>query len=388
MPDPTSHHIGAGNNPFYDLGALERRIVTPPEVIGVTADFANASQPSGLSNQNFYHPTSATDTTTISATNQTPVDLQFKLNVRLDPSTINNGSIILQASGGDGIFGNGNNSNDRTIDLSGKLSYNPSTQIVTVNLSGIKPPLTNDEFRITIFGAGANVVRDPQGNALDGKNTVGGSATGAQLPLPSGTGAPGSNFYFSFTISNHAPSLAPNTKVVLDPNNPAPGGSDTGRKGDSITALNQPAFSGTITDIFPPANAIQGQTVILDVANPATGLFGRLLPNGQPDPTDPNNIFSNVGSAITGAGGVFSVRVGTDGANLNANPSNTLGQIKVGTKLPDTAVNVGPDGYLGPNPITGAPPSRSSSTATSGPACGSSTRRATPRRASWRAAPT
>ena len=46
----------------------------------------------------------------------------------LDPTTINDQTVLLEASGGDGIFGNNNSANDRFINLSGKLSFDPTTE--------------------------------------------------------------------------------------------------------------------------------------------------------------------------------------------------------------------------------------------------------------------
>src|SRR5262249_40878647 len=97
------------------------------------------------------------------------------------------------------------------------------------------------------------------------------------------------------------------------------------------------------------SNPVLGQTVYLDYAGP-DGIFGRLLPNGQPDPTDVNGLDDvlNIGTAVTNASGIFSVTVGQDAANT--------GLVPQGFTLPDTNVNVGPDGFLGKNPNTGAAP--------------------------------
>lgn len=319
VDDPSTSRVGAGRNPFYDLGALERRIIVPPHVTDVTAILPDASSPTGTRTQNFY-VTGGT-----AGSNEVPNSLKFKFDGRLDPNTINSRTVILQASGGDGIFGNANNSADRSIDLSGKLVWDANTQTITVNVGAITPSLGSDLYRITLFGNGSDVLRDQQGNALDGENTQGASPTGAQLALPSGNNIPGGNFYVSFTLDTNPPSLVPNT-LRLD------AASDTGRPGDNITSQKQPTFTGTIQDIFPPSNPLAGQTVYLDYAG-ADGVFGTA------------DDIQNAGSAITTANGTFTVTVGVDGANT--------GLVTAGTQLPDTNFNVGADGYLGPNPNTG-----------------------------------
>jgi hypothetical protein len=333
VDDPTIANLGVGSRPFFDIGASERRIIVPPRVVGVSAVFADPSSPTGVRTQDFYSVGGLAGST------QSPLAIWVRFDNRLDPATLNSRTVILQASGGDGIFGNNNNAADRTIDLSGKLSYTAGNQTLMISLAGISPALSNDQFRLTLFGDGSDVIRDPQGNALDGENTAGASPTGAQQALPSGNGIPGGNFFLSFSIDSNPPSVLPGSLRLAAT-------SDTGRVGDNITSQGAPAFTGTIVDTFPPANVLVGQTVLLDYAGP-DGVFGRLLADGTPDPADPagRDDRLNVGSALTVANGVFTVTVGQDGANT--------GLVTAGATLPETQVNVGPDGWLGPNPATG-----------------------------------
>lgn len=319
VDDPTNPRIGAGSRPFYDLGALERRIIIPPHVTGVQAVIADATSPTGVVTRDFYTVGGA------AGSKDFPLELRIKTDTRLDSATVNNRTVILQAAGGNGIFGDANNANDRTIDLSGKLRYEATTQTIVVDLSGVQLTLGDDQYRLTLFGNGQDVIRDPQGNALDAENTVGGVPTGAQLALPSGNGIPGGNFFLRFDIDSTAASIAAGT-LRLDPS------SDTGRQGDSNTRLNTPSFSGRILDPTAPAAALAGQTVIIDLAGP-DNTFGT------------SDDVLNAGTALTTAGGNFLVTVGTDGANT--------GLVQPGIVVPDSKINVGPDGYLGPNPLTG-----------------------------------
>ncbi len=319
VDDPTAPQVGGGSRFYFDIGALERRIIIPPKIDAVTAVITDPTAPGGTTVQNFYVVNG------VSGSRTAPQQIRFHFDSRLDPVTVNNQTIILQASGGDGIFGNNNNSADRTIDLSGKLGYNPTTGNVTIDLSGIGGLLANDLFRITIFGSGSNVVRDPQGVALDGENTVGGAATGAQLPLPSGNKIPGGNFFLTFSIDSNPPSVVANTFTLA----PA---SDTGRPNDKVTQLNQPSFTGRITDVFPPANPLLGQTVFLDWAGP-----DRVFAT--------NDDQLNIGTATTNAQGLFTVKVGSDAA--------ATGLVNPSFVLPNTNVNVGPDGLLGTADDTG-----------------------------------
>ncbi len=297
VDDPNRANVGFGSRPFFDVGAYEYRQLFPPTIIDVTALLPNPSNPSSPIPINLYKVGG------VSGTNVNPQAIQIKFNQRIDPATVNNLTFLLQASGGDGIFGNNNNSQDRFIPLSGKLSYDPNTQTVTIGVGNLGLNLTNDLYRITVLGNGDNVVRNPQGLPLDGEDTVGGSPNGLQLPLPSGNGIPGGDFFVTFAIDTHPPAVVPGTvRLAPDTDN---------RPNDNITNNPLPTFTGQITDVPPPTNPLLGQTVIVDISTKGNGVYDIL----------------DAGQATTDAQGNFSV---------------TLTK-----KVPDTNYNVGPDGILG-----------------------------------------
>ena len=113
VKDPNSPNVGFGSRPFFDLGAFEYIIQIPPVVTAVQAVAMGIAT-------NLYVAGG------IAGTNKTPYSIQVKFNERIDPNTINGTSVILQASGGDGIFGNANSPADRNINLSGLLTLIPS----------------------------------------------------------------------------------------------------------------------------------------------------------------------------------------------------------------------------------------------------------------------
>jgi hypothetical protein len=296
VDDTNKPNLGSGATPYFDIGALEYIQVFPPHVTSVTATYTDPTSVTGSTTKSIYSIGG------VAGTNVAPNTIQFQLDHNLDPNTINNKTVILQASGGDGIFGNGNSTSDRFIDLSGKLSFDPTTNILTINLGASGLVLTNDEYRLELLGTGSQVIRDPQGNALDGENTAGGSATGAQLALPSGDGVPGGNTFVTFTIDTHPPAIVPGTFGLAPV-------SDSNRL-DSITNVTTPTFQGNITDIFPPLNPVAGQTVSIDISTKGNGVFDIL----------------NAGVGTTDATGHFSVKI-----------TNTL---------PNSPYNVGADGIL------------------------------------------
>jgi hypothetical protein len=307
--DPTSGNLGFGSRPFFDVGAYEYRKLVGPQVQAVTALI-----PGGTTPVNIYQPLG------VAGTNQSPVSISFQLDSRLDPLTITSKTVILMASGGDGLFGNNNSTSDRSIDLSGKLTYDALTKTITVNLASSNLYLTNDLYRIILVGEGASVIRDQRGNPLDGENL---DAQGQQLPLPSGNTFPGGSFQVTFSVDTNPPKIVPGSFRLDSP-------SDTGQPGDQITRASTPVFTGTVVDIPPPTNPLINQTVSLSVSTLGNGVYD--LPN--------------VGTATTDAQGVFLVR-----------PTQPL---------QNTNFNVGPDGILGTADDSGYSVAKVSVTDTSG----------------------
>jgi hypothetical protein len=304
VDDPAVGNSGFGTT-YYDIGAYEFRQYNPPHVDQVTATINNATG-TGQTKFNIYKVGG------VAGTNQTPQNIQIKLNHALDTSTINGNSVLLQESGGDGIFGNSNSPTDRFINLAGKLTFDASTDILTIHLADAGLVLTSDEYRLVLQGSGSNILRDTQGNALDGENL---DTNNLQKDLPSGDTFPGGNFSLTFTVNTQPSTIVPGT-FQLSPS------SDSNVSGDNITFNNKPSFTGTITDLNPAINPLAGQIVVIDVSTKGNGVWDRM----------------NAGTASTNAQGQFVVTVGTDGANTGL-VTNTSG-------LPDSPYSVGANGLL------------------------------------------
>jgi large repetitive protein len=306
VKDPNSANVGFGSRPFFDIGANEFIPFNPPKVTGVTAVVPVPGNPPTTTTTNIYAVGS------IGGTNKNPVSIQVQFNTLIDPKTLTNATVLLEESGGDGIFGNGNSALDKFIDLSGKLAFDPATKILTISIGASNLVLPNDEYRLILEGSGNSVIRDPNGVALDGENTSNNDdPNGSQLPLPSGDGFPGGNFFVTFSVNSVPPQVNPATPVHLDP------ATDTNRVGDNITANAQPAFDGSVIAFFPPVNPQSGDTVAVDVSTKGDGNFDIV----------------NAGIGTTRADGTFTV--------------------KVSQSLPNSPYNVGPDGILGTADDTG-----------------------------------
>ncbi len=292
--DPNVPNVGFGSRPFFDIGAFEFVQYFPPQVEAFSSTTNVQATLADGTTKDIYSVGG------ISGVNQQPQSIadQVQRGSSIPPRSPPQ-SVVLVGSGGDGIFGNGN---DVTFSLAGRLSYanTASGSILTINMAGLNLP--TDEYELILDGTGSNVIKNLQGNALDGENTPNDNPNGVQQALPSGTGTPGSNFYLQFTIDMHAPSLVPGTLHARP----------VERHGESPVSSrtnNTPSFTGQITDIFPPANPLQGDTVFLDVFDQTTGQWVQ------------------VGQSTTNATGNFTVAVSSP--------------------LPDTPYNVGPDGLLG-----------------------------------------
>ena len=296
--DPNSPNVGFGSRPFFDIGAFEYRVFTPPHVTGVTATLA-----SGKSINLYAVGTEA-------GTNQSIETIQVSFDDPIDSNTINGQSVQLEATNGTGNF-----NNPIFYNLSGKLSLDPTDRILTINLGAAGLVLNSDEYRLILFGTGQNVIKDTKGIALDGQDTLNDNPNNPQLALPSGSGAPGTNFYDTFIINTTAPTVVPDT-FMLDPS------TDSNIVGDSVTNINDPSFSGTVAVSNGSIEPVAGLTVYLDISTLGNGVFNIL----------------NAGTALTTAGGAFSVTVGKDGANT--------GKVTFTGSLPDSIYNVGRDGIL------------------------------------------
>lgn len=103
----------------------------------------------------------------------------------VDASTVNANTFLLTASGGDGNFNSGN---ETQITAASITLANPQSAVF--DLTGVA--LGDDTYQVTLEGTGASIIMDLDGNALDGEYS--GS-------FPSGNGTEGGDFLARFTIS-------------------------------------------------------------------------------------------------------------------------------------------------------------------------------------------
>jgi hypothetical protein len=108
-----------------------------------------------------------------------------------DASTVNLNTFLLEGSGGDGTFGDGNETNITAASIS---VPNANTASAVFDLTGVAMP--DDTYRVRLLGSGASMILDMDANALDGE------FSGA---FPSGDGTEGGDFEATFEILTPPP---------------------------------------------------------------------------------------------------------------------------------------------------------------------------------------
>ncbi len=115
-----------------------------------------------------------------------PTSIMAVLDRALDATSVDATTVLVQRSGGDGTFGDGNEVTITPVSVTVPAG---NTKTIVIDIS-TAPPI-EDDYRVTLVGTGATMIRDLGGNALDGE------FTGA---FPSGNGTQGGNFVAKFTV--------------------------------------------------------------------------------------------------------------------------------------------------------------------------------------------
>jgi hypothetical protein len=122
-----------------------------------------------------------------SALTAAPVNIVAMFDRELDVSTVNAMTFVLEASGGDASFGDGNETPITALSITTPATAPKSASF---DLTGVA--LADDTYRVQLFGSGASVIMDLDANALDGEF----SGT-----FPSGDGIAGGDFEATFSLT-------------------------------------------------------------------------------------------------------------------------------------------------------------------------------------------
>jgi hypothetical protein len=112
-----------------------------------------------------------------------PAGIVAMFDRELDVSTVNSLTFLLEASGGDATFGDGNETSINASDIT------TTATSATLHLAGVA--LADDTYRVRLLGTGASIIMDLDANALDGE------FSGA---FPSGDDVAGGDFEARFSL--------------------------------------------------------------------------------------------------------------------------------------------------------------------------------------------
>jgi len=122
-----------------------------------------------------------------------PMSITAVFDRELDATSVNDTTFLVDRSGGDGTFGDGNEVAIAPVSVT-VPAVNTSTIVFDMSMT----PSVEDTYRVTIVGTGPAVILDLDSNALDGE--FGGA-------FPSGNGTQGGNFVAQFEVAGIQPTL-------------------------------------------------------------------------------------------------------------------------------------------------------------------------------------
>lgn len=195
-----------------------------------------------------------------------PANIIAMFDRELDVSTVNLNTFILEASGGDGSFNDGNEVAITAASITAAAGMAPMS--ATFDLSGVTMP--DDTYRVRLLGSGASLIMDIDANALDGEFSGN---------FPSGDGTAGGDFeaMFTLTTATMSPTLDFIQTSVFGPtcatsgchtgptSGTLPGGMDLSSADASfanlvgVTSIQQPSLSRVAA--FDPDNSYLVQKI-------------------------------------------------------------------------------------------------------------------------------
>ena len=202
-----------------------------------------------------------------------------------DASTVNENTFILEASGGDTTFGDGNELPIVAASITVPMA-NPQTAIF--ELGGV--PLADETYQVRLLGTGPSMILDLAANALDGEFAA---------AFPSGDGTEGGNFEATFTVMGPVimgPTLDDIQAAVFGPTCSTAGCHSGG--GAALPAIMNLTSAQASFDnlVNVPSLEVPGAIRVLpgDPDNSylihkieGTAAVGDRMPAGSPNPLDP-----------------------------------------------------------------------------------------------------
>ncbi|MCI0516628.1 MAG: hypothetical protein L0Y45_02225 [Woeseiaceae bacterium] len=202
-----------------------------------------------------------------------------------DASTVNASTFLLEASGGDATFDDGNEVSIGAASVAVPMA-NPNSAVF--DLGGTA--LSDDTYRVRLLGDGPFLILDLGANALDGEYAG---------TFPSGDGNQGGNFEVVFTVMRPVimgPTLDEIQSAVFGPTC-SNGGCHSGGGATLPTAMDLTSSQASFDNLVNvPSLQAQGEIRVVPGDADASYLIQKLegtaavgarMPFGSPDPLDP-----------------------------------------------------------------------------------------------------
>jgi len=208
-----------------------------------------------------------------------PTQIVAGFDREVDATSVDANTFLVDGSGGDAIFGNGNDVviTATTIAVPGA---NPQSAIFTVAAA-----LADDTYQVRLLGDGGTVIMDLDGNALDGEYP--GS-------FPSGNGVAGGDFQVGFSVTTPivlGPTLDQIQTVVFTPTCATAGCHSGGAPAANLNLSNANTSLANLVDIRTDQLGGTGTRVIagdpvssylIQKLENAAGIEGVQMPLGRP----------------------------------------------------------------------------------------------------------
>lgn len=220
-----------------------------------------------------------------SVTDPGPTQIIAAFDREPDVSTVNSTTFILEASGGDATFDDGNEISIVAASITVPMA-NPQTAVF--DLSGT--PLADDTYRVQLLGSDPSMILDLDANALDGEFTG---------VLPSGDRVEGGDFEVFFTVADPmipGPTLDEIQAAVFGPSC-GTAGCHTGGGAELPTAMNLTSAQASFDNLVNIASLQVPALLRVEPDDPDDSYLiqkledtadeGDRMPLGSPDPLDP-----------------------------------------------------------------------------------------------------
>jgi mono/diheme cytochrome c family protein len=189
-----------------------------------------------------------------------PMSIMAVFDRELSASTVDINTFLVERSGGDGTFGDGNEVAVTAVSVTVPPA-NPMTAVF--DMSTTTP--VNDTYRVTLVGSGPTTIQDLAGNSLDGEF----SGT-----FPSGDGTAGGDFGAEFIVAGIEPTL---TSIQDNVFTPICSGCHTGGGGALPASMDLTSLSLSFMNLVDVASVQVGTLDRVEPGDPANSYLIRKI---------------------------------------------------------------------------------------------------------------